>query len=378
MPTITSDDHIVLAFDMHGCPNRCRHCWLGHEVVATPRTRMSEEDVREAVAQFRAFRRPREDRAPWKSLGVSTWIREPDYSDDYRRLRALEVELSDVPPPREKYELLSVWRLARDAEYAQWVHELGLRACQLTFFGLEKATDWGVRRRGAFRDLLFATERLIAAGIRPRWQVIFTKALLPDLPGLIALAEELRLRERCEALGGPFHFWTHLPSPIGAALDLDRRWPTDHDLRQLPREFLAQSEAYMGGDLGTTERVLMRALRDDQGPVVRSVEGATGGNPLCLYVAPGFDVHTSSFSVSEAFRLGNIRADGVGAVIEAWEQQGTPGLRALFRTPNAELARRFGRPYGRRIYSGDVNWRWAELLAREAGEALEGTRGTEP
>ena len=21
---------LVLAVDMHGCPNRCKHCWIGH------------------------------------------------------------------------------------------------------------------------------------------------------------------------------------------------------------------------------------------------------------------------------------------------------------------------------------------------------------
>jgi hypothetical protein len=58
MPAITPDEDIGIAFDMHGCPNRCRHCWLDHQVVATPRTRMTEEEVRWAAAQFGAFRRP--------------------------------------------------------------------------------------------------------------------------------------------------------------------------------------------------------------------------------------------------------------------------------------------------------------------------------
>ena len=367
-PAIMPDDDIGLAFDMHGCPNRCRHCWLGHEVVATPRTRMTEDDVRWAAGQFRAFRRRGEDRQPWKNLNVATWIREPDYSDDFRRLRALEIQLSDVPPERGKMELLSVWRLARDPKYARWAYELGLRECQITFFGMEKATDWAVRRRGAFRDLLIATERLMAAGIRPRWQLIFTKVLVPDLPGLIALAEELRLRERCESLGGPFTFWMHLPSPDGAALDLDRMWPTDRDLDQVPRDFLAQSEARAGSPLGKPERVLFRTLCGDPGPAVRSTQEATSGNPLWLYVAPGFDVYPSQFTVSAAFRLGNIRTDGVGAIMNAWENERAPGLQAMFRTPNSELARRYGRPYGRRLYDGDVQWRWAELLARSADE----------
>jgi hypothetical protein len=366
VPAIAPDDDIGLAFDMHGCPNRCRHCWMGHEVVATPRTCMTEEDVRWAVAQFRAFRRPGEDHPPWKNLRVGTWIREPDYSDDYRHLRALEIELSDVPPPRETYELLSVWRLARDPGYAQWGYDLGIRECQVTFFGLERATDWGCRRRGAFRDLLTATERLLAAGIRPRWQLIFTKVLIPDLPGLIALTGELGVRERCEALGGPFHFWMHLPSPNGAALDLDPVLPTDLDLDKVPRGFLAQSEARAGSALGRPERVLLPALRDDPGPAVRSVKEATSGNPVWWYVAPGLGVYTSQFSVSAAFHLGNIKTDGVGAIIDTWEHDRTLGLQAMFHTPNSELARRFGRPRGRRLFDGDVQWRWAELAAREA------------
>lgn len=373
MPAIMPDDDIGLAFDMHGCPNRCRHCWLGHEVVATPGTCMTEDDVRWAVAQFRAFRRPGEDRAPWRHLNVATWIREPDYADNYRQLGALEIELSDVPPPRDKYELMSVWRLARDTKYAQWGYELGIRECQVTFFGMDKATDWAVHRRGAFRDLLTATERLLAAGIRPRWQLIFTKVLIPDLPGLIALAEELRLKERCDALGGLFIFWMHLPSPEGAALHLDHVWPTARDLEKSPRDFLARSEEHMGRSMGTPERVLIRSLRDDPGPAVRSVKEATSGNPLWFYIAPGFDVYLTFAEISPAYRLGNLKTDGVASIIDAYEHDLTPGQRAMFHTPTRELARRFGRPHGRRLYdTGDLQLRWVSLLASgEAGKGKE-------
>ena len=369
MPVIMPDDDIGLAFDMHGCPNRCRHCWLDHEVVATPRTCMSTDDVRWAAAQFRAFRRPGEDRAPWKNLNLSTWIREPDYPDDYQRLRALELELSDTPYDRGEMELLSMWRLARDPDYAHWSYEVGVRECQITFFGMEKRTDWAVRRRGAFRDLLIATERLLAAGIRPRWQLIFTKALIPDLPGLIALSRELRLRERSEALDGPFSFWMHSPSPDGAALGLEHLRPTERDLERVPRDFLEQSEARIGGPIGTPERVLLRSLRDDTGPAVRSVSEATSGHPVSFYIAPGFDVYLTFTTVSPAYRLGNLKADGVAGVLDAYEHDRTLGQQAMFHIPTSELASRFGRPYGRRLYDkGDLQWRWVSLLARNGGE----------
>ena len=230
-----------------------------------------------------------------------------------------------------------------------------------------------MRRRGAFRDLLTATERLLGAGIRPRWQLIFTKVLIPDLAGLIALTKELRLRERCEALGGPFTFWMHSPSPDGAALGLEYLRPTDRDLERVPRDFLEQSEARIGRPIGTPERVLLRSLRDDTGPAIRSVSEATSGNPVSFYIAPGFDVYLTFMAVWPAYRLGNLKTDGVAGVLDSYEQDRTPGQQAMFHTPTSELARRFGRPHSRRLYDrGDLQWRWVSLAARSGGGGGKG------
>ncbi|UCC67124.1 MAG: hypothetical protein JSV79_08220, partial [Armatimonadota bacterium] len=145
MPAIDTDT-IGVALDTHGCPNRCRHCWLSHEAVSN--RRMSEDDLRWAVQQFREFRRAGEERPAWERIRVSTWVREPDYSRDYAHLYDLEQELSDLPSLRPQNELLSVWRLARDTEYAEWAYSIGVRVAQLSFFGMEKVTDWAFRRRG--------------------------------------------------------------------------------------------------------------------------------------------------------------------------------------------------------------------------------------
>ena len=172
------------------------------------------------------------------------------------------------------------------------------------------------------------------------------------------------MRERCEALGGPFRFWMHLPSPDGAALRLEHLRPTDRDLERVPPDFRQQNDAFRGGPIGTPERALLRSLWDETGPVIRSVSEATSGHPVLFYVAPGFDVYLSFFAVSPAFRLGNLKTEGVAAILGAWEHDCTPGQQAFFRTPTRELAKRFGRPYSRRLYDGDVHWRWAEMLAR--------------
>ena len=43
----TSDKHLSLVVDLYGCPNRCRHCWLGH----MPNRRM-EEGADEWIFQY--------------------------------------------------------------------------------------------------------------------------------------------------------------------------------------------------------------------------------------------------------------------------------------------------------------------------------------
>jgi len=65
-----------------------------------------------------------------RELCISTWFRDPDFSDDYRHLYELERELSDGQPPRD--ELLSIWRLARDRSYAEWAKSLGPDSCQIS------------------------------------------------------------------------------------------------------------------------------------------------------------------------------------------------------------------------------------------------------
>ena len=63
---------------------------------------------------------------------LMSWFREPQ--EDYEKLYAFEAELSDLKPYR--FELLSIWRLARDEKYAKWTKKIG--TCQIALFGMEK------------------------------------------------------------------------------------------------------------------------------------------------------------------------------------------------------------------------------------------------
>ena len=119
-------DALTIGLDMRGCPNRCRHCWMGH----APNRYLAEADLRFVHDAFRPYAR---------RLELDTWTREPDFADNYRALWALRAELSDALTPH--FELMSVWCAARDPGYVPWLREMGVRRVQLTLFGGEALTD---------------------------------------------------------------------------------------------------------------------------------------------------------------------------------------------------------------------------------------------
>ena len=64
MPRVNGEQ-VGVAFDMRGCPNRCRHCYLG----AGDSSSLLEKDVRWGVSQFRDFIAG--GNAPVKNLAVA-------------------------------------------------------------------------------------------------------------------------------------------------------------------------------------------------------------------------------------------------------------------------------------------------------------------
>ena len=147
-------DSLTVCLDMQGCPNRCRHCWMGHG----PNGHLTEDDLRFVHDAFRPHARV---------LELHTWTREPDFRDDYRELWALRAALSDVVTPH--FELMSVWRAARDPAYVPWLREMGVRRMQLTLFGGEALTGRDremlayVLSSGTYGTTLHRVENRVAA-----------------------------------------------------------------------------------------------------------------------------------------------------------------------------------------------------------------------
>ena len=329
-------EYLNVMVDMAGCPNRCRHCWLGSHKNGS----MSTQDFREIAAQFKDWRD--ESGRGIGELGFFSWWREPDFREDYRELWRLEQELSS-PGRAERFELLSVWRLARDEPYAKWAATLPPKACQISFFGMEENTDWGVRRKGAFRDSLLATERLLAAGIAPRWQLFLTQRCLGELDDFLRLMEALGLHRRCEDIGRKFEVFIGGISPEGNGWEIDGLRIDAAGAARIPQALIDLCRE--GTELlGEPEAVLMEELlQNDTPPEVQA-------NMKSVSVNADFDVYPNIAEPAEWWRLGSLKTDGVDAVLRAYRDETTPGMRMNREIPLRELARRYGSKNSQKLY----------------------------
>lgn len=347
---------VGVAVDLAGCPNRCRHCYLG----IGPNRRLSPDVLREVAAAFWNWTRPGEDEPYFQQVYVSSDYREPDFSDDYRQLYELERELSRSEPRR--YELLSIWRLARDPDYAEWAREVGPRVCQISFFGLEEVNDCFYRRTGAFRDCLKATERLLDAEMIPRWQIFLTKPGMADLDGLMDLIADLRLRERVAELGTEFPLFCHIPGPDGEGRDLEDVRIERSDVVRIAKPLMEATEKHFGQPVDwITEKALTQRVFEGQVIEPYIPEEAW------FFVNADLEVFTNyGGEVSDLWRLGNFRRDSLDLMFEKFENDCAPGLWATFHISDWELAERFSKGDDQRLYCpGDIKSLWTYRYAEE-------------
>ena len=325
--------------DLAGCPNRCRHCWLGEHRNGC----MGAQEFIKIAIQFKRACEAVENGC--RELSFFSWWREPDFHRDYRELWRLEQELSS-PGRAQRFELLSTWRLARDERYAPWAAALPTQACQVTFFGMEQSTDWGMRRRGAFRDQLTATERCLDAGIAPRWQLFLTKRCLAELDDFLRLMDRLRLPQRCEAIGRRFEFFIGGMTPEGSGYEREPLRIERQDLKCVPRELVDRSRDGLRL-LGRPEQEWMAELSQEEAP-----PGMRAALP-CLAVDADGDVYPNLAEPAPWWRLGNLYTDGAEKILQVYQAGVTPGMRANATVPRSTLARRYGDARSSKLYDKD-------------------------
>lgn len=343
---------IAIIMDMHGCPNRCQHCWLGHARNA----KIPAEDLVWAVGQFKNYRR--DGKTLFDELIVNTWYREPDYADDYTDLWELEKQLSNVQEPHP--ELASIWRLARDGSYAPWLKSTGVEVVQVTLFGSEKNTDYFTGRKGAFKNCMAAIEVLLESGIAPRIQMFPFTTTVNDFAALECILLDIHLEGRVGKLGKEFVCFLNLPTPDGEAFNLENVRIRRSDAQKLPAYFIQKTLRHFKAEnmekLWQTEAELMPSLLGRNTPL--------NENPpiQALMVASDFNVYPNSGEIAHWCCLGNLKTDGVDLVMDNYLNHRTLGLKMNHEMPVSYFARKYGNPTGDRLYTAaDLVLRWFRL-----------------
>ena len=327
---------LIVQVDMAGCPNRCRHCWLGEHKNGN----FSAQDFREIAEEFKNWRD--EKGKGIKKLEFHTWWREPDFRDDYRELWDLEQELSS-PGCARRFELLSIWRLARDNTYAKWAATLEPKACQITFFGMEENTDWGVRRKGAFRDAITATERCIEAGISPRWQLFLTKKCMNELDEFLYLMKDLDLVNRCKKKGENFVFFIGGATPEGNGYEIVNLMIEEDDIHMIPKEMVSMSRDGIS-NLGKAEYKLLPSL-------LKSHKSLDFWDPHALDIDADYNIYTAIVEHTARWSLGNLKTDGTDKIIKAYRDCTAPILVANNPLSISSLAEKYGDTTNRKLYT---------------------------
>jgi len=315
---------LTLWVDMHGCPNRCLHCWLGHG----PGGGMDEGDLRRAAGAFRPFA---------EEFEIVSHYREPDYAENYRALWDLEAALSDKKMPHA--ELMSVWRAARDPDYVPWLRRLGLKACQLTLFGGEAMTDRYTGRKGAYRDILRGIELLLENDIQPRLQAFVNQETIAEMH----LVEELLRTYNIE------HAFAHQGSCTGAAAELYDVWPTPETLERMPPLLTALSLKHWKAKslrkvFGETEQALYKKLAHS-----KSTHSFVTDTPY-IFVDHKWDVYPNNGGPFPHWRLGNLKRDGARAIMERYFNERSPAQAARRSVPLGGMVRACGDPDSRKLF----------------------------
>lgn len=342
MPKLRNNE-ISIAFDMGGCPNRCKHCWIGH----LKNKKIDIEKIKEIVNEFRNYKINKDDSTYFNKIFVSSWFREPDYLPNYKELYDLEEELSDEV---KRFELMSVWRIARDKDYVKWAKDIGTQKCQITFFGLEENTDYFAGRKGTFKDNLIATDRLIEEGIVPRWQLFLNEENKGELQAFTKLIEDLKLEERVKAIGKEFEVFVYLPAPYGEAFNLEDIRPKADILDSIPTYLKEKTLKYFNSKdikaiLGYEEKELLPKLLENN--------DSLSEYPFILsfMITSDLEVYCNAGEVVPWWSLGNLNYDSVEKIMDNYINNASLGLKLMYEVPISKLAKECGNLDGKSIYT---------------------------
>jgi MoaA/NifB/PqqE/SkfB family radical SAM enzyme len=348
-------EKLSICLDMHGCPNKCRHCWLG----VTPNGNLSATDLKFVAGEFRPFT---------NNLEVFDRYREEDYPDNYKELWELTAALSDTKTPH--FENISYWRAVRDKDYVPWLYSLGVRAAQLTIFGDEKTTDCFVGRKGAYSEILQTIEVLLQNKIAPRIQTFIYKNNIAQLPFIQQLIENLSLEKRCAGLEKEFAFFLHQGSCSGENAQFYDDWITPEDVGKIPQRLINFTLKHYGKAsitevLGKPEKELYKQLIHDS-----STNNIVTSTPV-FFIDKDFKAYPNYETPSPIWFLGNLKTDGAEKIINTYVNNRSPAQQTMLTVPIGEMVKKCANPESMRLFeNGDYQNFILDKYCRESPKKI--------
>lgn len=316
--------NLNLVVDMKGCPNRCKHCWLGH----MPNKHLNDEDAVFIVNEFKKH---------FENITFYSWLREPDFCSNYRDRWEKDIEISTGNKP-ERFELASFYKIVREPDYVKFLKDVGTKKVQLTFFGLKELTDKYTERVGAFEELLKATEILIENDIAPRWQAFINEENKDDIVRLFDLIEELNLRKRCDE----FEFFVHEGSCDGENRKL-------YDIRinkhNIPKELIPY---YLNYKSILSEAGCCEVLKESNENFVPHNDG-----DITLIIANNFDIYFNFTNVSPNWRIGNLKEDKIDEIVRRIVYEDIEALRIARSITLKDLVELYGDSKSDKVFDLD-------------------------
>ena len=317
------DKKLNIVVDMNGCPNRCRHCWLGH----MPNRRMEDGADRFIVNYYSPY---------FDKFAYYSWLREPDYCDDYEERWKKDVNISKNTVP-QRFELASFYRIVRDEKYVPFLKSVGVKKVQLTFFGLEPTQDRYIGRKGAFQEVMRASNILIREGVIPRWQCFINEENRDEIVQLYRMAREIR-QNRCPEL----EFFVHEGSCDGENRKL---YPIRIEKHHIPEDI---KEVFLDYDALRSEAECHRALLNDHSNPVFRIE-----NEITLNISNLFDVYYNFTHMTDPWKIGNLKTDDPEILVQNILSGNTYALNAAKQCTWAELTKKYGNPSSDRVFELD-------------------------
>lgn len=303
----------AICADLFGCPNRCMHCWLGH----MPNRRMENDADEQIMRYFGPY---------FSSIAFYSWMREPDFCHDYKERWERDVTISKNAKP-QRFELASYYRIVRDDAYIPFLKSVGTEKVQLTFFGLKETQDRYVGRKGAYEEILGASDRLMEGGITPRWQCFINAENVQEILEVFDMYQEIR-RTRCPEM----EFFVHVGSCDGENRKL---YPIRLNKADIPQALIPYYWAY---EEVRTEGECCRLLQADNSHPDYYPEDET----LVLYVSNSYDVFFNVTNTTRPWVIGNMKKIDSSEMMRRIDQRDTFALNKAKEITWAELVERYG------------------------------------